>query len=156
MSRGERWVVWVAAATVIGTGVGYGVLRYLLATTDEWGVAAHPLEPLALKLHVVSAPILVFAVGLIAVRHILAHLQQGVRQGRRSGITALSSLLPMIASGYGIQVVTDERWLLALAWIHGVTGGLFAIGAIGHFITLRVLASQASEAPDSPPLAARS
>lgn len=136
MSRLERWTVWLSAAAVIVTGTAYGVLRYLLASTDEWGVAAHPLEPLALKLHVLSAPLLVFALGLIAVRHILAHLRQGAPEGRRSGITAVACVLPMIASGYAIQVVTDERWLVALAWIHGVTGAAFALGAVIHFVVL--------------------
>lgn len=137
MSRLERWVVWLGAVAVIVSGTGYGVLRYLMASTDEWGVAAHPLEPLALKLHVLSAPLLVFALGLIALRHIVAHLRQRQRDGRRSGLTAVVSVLPMIASGYAIQVVTHERWLLTLAWIHGVTGVAFAVGALTHFVVLR-------------------
>lgn len=136
MSRLERWVVWLSAAAVIVTGVAYGALRYLLASTDEWGVAAHPLEPLALKLHLLSAPPLVFALGLIAMRHILAHLRQGVPDGRRSGVTAVGAALPMIASGYAIQVVTAEPWLLVLAWIHGVTGAAFALGAVAHFVVV--------------------
>jgi len=152
MSRVERAIVWLAVALVVGTGIGYGVLRYLLASTDEWGVAAHPLEPLALKLHVLAAPLLVFAVGLIAVRHILAHLQQDIRSGRRSGLTAVVTLVPMVVSGYAIQVVTGERWLVVLAWIHGVTGVVFALGAVAHFVVLRADASRREGAAAPPAL----
>jgi hypothetical protein len=146
MTRFERWTVWVGIAAVVGSGVAYGILRYLLATTDEWGVASHPLEPVALKLHVLSAPLLVFAVGLIAVRHILDHLRQGVRPGRRSGLAAVASVIPMIASGYAIQVVTDERWLVWLAWVHGVTGAVFAVGAVAHVIAMRLYCRPAAAA----------
>lgn len=137
MTRLERWIVWIATGAVTATGTTYGILRYLLATTDEFGLVMHPAEPLALRLHVLAAPLLVFAAGMIAVRHVLAHLRQGVRMGRRSGVTALVTVLPMIASGYVIQVVREERWLVVLAWIHGVTGVLFALGAATHFATLR-------------------
>lgn len=146
MTRLERWIVWIAAGAVTATGTAYGILRYLLATTDEFGLVTHPAEPLALKLHVLTAPLLVFAAGMIAVRHVLAHLQQGVRTGRRSGVTALVAVVPMIASGYAIQVVTDERWIVALAWVHGVTGVGFALGAAAHFATLRSWRVQAERA----------
>lgn len=137
MTRGERWLVWTAVLAVAVSGTGLAVLKYLLASADEFGVTIHPLEPLALKLHILTAPLLVFAIGMIAVRHVLAHLRQGIRAGRRSGLTALAALLPMIASGYAIQVVTDPAGLTVLAWLHGITGGAFAVGAAAHFAALR-------------------
>jgi hypothetical protein len=146
----ERWIVWIATAAVTGTGTAYGILRYLLATTDEFGLVSHPAEPLALKLHVLAAPLLVFAVGMIAVRHVLAHLRQGARMGRRSGLTALVTIVPMIASGYAIQVVTSERWLVVLAWVHGVTSVLFALGAVSHFAALRGSRKRAEQMPRAP------
>lgn len=147
MSRFERWLVWCSALAVAVTGTALGVLKYLLASADEFGVTIHPLEPLALKLHVVAAPLLVFAVGMIAVRHVLAHLRQGVRAGRWSGMATLVALLPMVASGYAIQVVTGPAVLVALAWIHGVTGGVFALGAAAHFTALRLPARAGRTAP---------
>jgi len=137
MTRIERWCVWGGAVAVAVTGTSLGVLKYLVVSADEFGVTIHPLEPLALKLHILSAPLLVFGVGMIAMRHVWAHLQQGVRAGRRSGLTVLATLLPMIGSGYTIQVVTDPGWLVVLAWIHGITGGLFAVGVACHFAVLR-------------------
>lgn len=146
MTRFERWTVWVGIAAVVGSGVAYGILRYLLASTDAWGVTSHPLEPVALRLHVLSAPLLVFALGLIALRHILDHLRQGVRQGRRSGLASVASVTPMIGSGYALQVVTDERWLVALAWVHGVTSTVFAVGAVAHVVAMRLYCRRAAAA----------
>jgi hypothetical protein len=38
----------------------------------------------------------------------------------------------MVISGYGIQVATSPVWRGGLAWVHGVSAGLFLLAYFGH------------------------
>jgi hypothetical protein len=132
MTRFERYFVWGSTAAVSVSGFGYAAVKYLVQPTDPFAVVNHPLQPVLLKLHVLTAPIFVFAVGLIAMRHIWPHFRAGIRRGRRSGLSAALVLVPMVASGYFIQTVTHIGWLQALVVVHLVTGTVFAAGAAAH------------------------
>ena len=132
MSRFERWTVWTSSAAVGLTGLGFTWAKYLAAPTEAWSVVNHPLEPWFLKAHVVLAPVFVFAVGLILTRHILPHIRQGVRRGRRSGLSMVWMLLPMVISGYLIQVVTAPWLVTAMIVLHLASGVVFLVALVGH------------------------
>ena len=72
MSRSERLFLHVANGLVGGTGLVYAAMRYLMNPTDEWSVVNHPWQPHVQHLHVLVAPLLVFAAGLIWSRHVSA------------------------------------------------------------------------------------
>lgn len=78
------------------------------------------------------APLLVFAVGLIWRAHVARHLQEGRRHRRRSGLLMYGLFVPMVLSGYALQVSVDERWRLGWVWIHGTTGSLWLLGFVAH------------------------
>lgn len=128
----ERWSVRVTSALVALSGIGYLWTKYLVSSPDPWAVVSHPLEPWFLKLHVVTAPLLVFALGLIALRHVWEHFRTGVRRGRRTGIVLVGSLFPMVVTGYLIPVVTAEPILRSLALIHIGSGLVFALAVGAH------------------------
>lgn len=132
MSSFEKWLLRVTTAVTFVTGVAYMWMKYFLEPTEPWAAVNHPLEPWMLKAHIVAAPLLVFAVGLVSTHHIWKHFRAGVRAGRRSGLLALAVFAPMVLSGYLIQVVTSRPWLVALAWIHIVTGVAFVLGFVLH------------------------
>ena len=90
-----------------------------------------------LKSHVVAAPILVFAIGLITTRHIWKHFRTRVRMGRRTGLTTGLVLFPMIVSGYLIQVITGRGWLVAIVIVHILTGLVYAVGLGLHQLAIR-------------------
>jgi len=137
MSRFERRAVsWTSLATFL-TGIGYLVLKYFVTTDDPFAVVNHPLEPWFLRAHVLASPLLVLAIGSVAVRHVWAHYRSGVKTARRTGLIAALSMGPMIASGYLIQVVTGVGWLRALALVHIALGLFFGIGLAGHQAVLR-------------------
>jgi len=132
MSRFERRAVsWTSLATFL-TGVGYLGLKYFVTTDDPFAVVNHPLEPWFLRAHVLVSPLLVLAIGSVALRHVWAHYRSGVETARRTGLLAALSMGPMIASGYLIQVVTGFGWLRALALAHIALGLLFGIGFVAH------------------------
>lgn len=138
MNRFEKWSVWITAVLVTATGVGLLWTKYFVPANDPWSVINHPLQPWFLKAHIITAPLLIFAIGLIATRHIWPHYQARIRRGRRSGILTALFTLPMILTGYLIQVVTHVGWLRALAISHIVLGLVFAAGLAVHQIATRV------------------
>ena len=131
MSRREAWLVHLANLLVGVTGVVYAVTRYLLAPDDPFA-AAHPWQSPAQHLHVLVAPLLVFAVGLIFRSHALLGLQLDIRARRRSGVSLLALAAPMIVSGYLLQVAVEPGWRTAWAWIHGVAAALWLVATIVH------------------------
>ena len=96
MTRFERWML-VASSLVTGvTGFVYAWMKYLMTTDDPYAVVNHPLQPVVLKIHIVAAPLLVFALGLIFMQHVLRHWRSGQRVGRLGGATLVLTSAPMI------------------------------------------------------------
>jgi hypothetical protein len=132
LSPFERWAVWVTSAATFVTGAVYVWLKYLLVSDDPFAVVNHPLQPVVLKAHILVAPLLVFSLGMVALRHVWRHLQSGMREGRRSGLVTVLVLAPMILSGYLIQAVTQEGWLKAMAISHIALGVIYGVGLLAH------------------------
>ncbi len=134
MSRVERLSVWISTALVTVTGLAFAWMKYVLEPADPWAVINHPLQPWLLKAHILTAPILVFAVGSITLRHVWRHWKSRAQAGRRSGTLAALTLVPMIFTGYLIQAVTSSFWLTALGVVHLGVGTAFAGAVLVHRI----------------------
>lgn len=134
MSRFEKWFVFLTSALIALTGAGYYWTKYLVESSDPWAAVNHPLEPWFLRTHILVAPLLVFALGLITTRHIWRHLRNGLRGGRRSGIVTALVVVPMVVTGYLLQVITHEGWLMLLGYGHLGFGAIYAVGAVLHEI----------------------
>jgi hypothetical protein len=132
MTRLERRTLWISTAAVTITGIGFFWTKYLTTPADPWSVVNHPLEPWFLKLHILASPAFVLAIGLITTRHILPHLKRRESDGRRSGLVMLGTLLPMVAAGYLLQVVSWASWTNPLVIVHLATGCIFLLGFAGH------------------------
>lgn len=137
----ERWSLHLAALLTAGTGVMDGLLRWFGQRAGEFGPEPHPWLPAAQHLHVLTAPLLVFALGVMVKGHLQARLRKGP-EGRRTGLGAALLIAPMVLSGYGIQVVTEPAWRTGLAWAHGLSAGLFLLAYLGH-LAIRVKPSEA-------------
>ncbi len=117
-----------AATVLVGlSGVVYGWMKLVLPEPeDPFTLVRHPLQPWALDLHVLAAPLFLLALGIILREHILARLADPRRRrGRRSGVLAALLLVPMIASGYLLQTATMEWWRMVLLITHLTSGVLF-------------------------------
>jgi hypothetical protein len=137
MTPFERWAVWSTSVLTVLTGAIYGWMKYWVVTNDPFAVVNHPLQPFVLKAHIIVAPLLTFAIGLVATRHVWRHIRAGVRLGRRTGYTTALMLAPMILSGYLIQAVTGEGMLQAMAFSHIAFGVVYAIGLLVHRVMIR-------------------
>jgi hypothetical protein len=136
VTRLERFVVWIATAIVFVTGVVYAIMKHLMSPADEWAIVNHPLQPWVLKLHILAAPVLVFALGLIAARHIVPRLR--LIPGRRfSGSLSAWTVLLLVASGYLIQAVTHAPTVTFLGWTHLGLGVVYGAAAARHALIAR-------------------
>lgn len=154
MTRFERWSVWSSAIATGLTGLGFFWAKYLVESSEPWAVVNHPLEPWFLKIHILVAPVFVFAVGLITTRHILMHMRARIRTGRSSGLAMVWLMVPMVGSGYLIQVVSTEGWLTGLAIVHMVTGTVFLLAIAAHRVRLSSRQSRVDETSRTPILKA--
>jgi hypothetical protein len=128
MSAFERWLLHAATGLTAATGFLYFGMKYLLTPADPFSAVNHPWQPHVLALHVLAAPLLVFALGLIMREHIVGRfLEARPQQGRASGAATILVAFPMIVSGYLIQVVTDPIMRRVLMVIHVASGALFAL-----------------------------
>ena len=128
----HKWLLVYTSALTGLTGVVYLWMDRMMSPVDEWAVINHPLQPWVLKAHIIVAPALVFGIGLIATDHIWKHYQTKVRRARRTGSTAMWLLLPMILSGYLIQVTTRPTLLAVVTWTHIVAGVLYVAAQAAH------------------------
>ena len=137
MSRFERWSLWITTMLVVVTGIGLIVTKYLMTTPEPWAVINHPWQPWFLKAHIVVSPFLIFAVGTITLHHIWMHYRSGQARGRHTGIVTGLVTVPMILSGYLIQVITSVGWVKAMAIAHIVFGTVYALGLSAHQVAIR-------------------
>lgn len=136
MTRFEKWSVLISSALAAITGVAYFWVKYAMVPTEPWAVINHPIQPWLLKSHIVLVPLLVFAVGMIATRHIWRHYRSGMVLGRKSGLMTALSVVPMVVSGYLIQGVTAPSLLSIVTWTHIGTSVLFTVGVAVHSVLL--------------------
>jgi len=132
LNRFENYFLIAASAMTAISGTVYGVMKYFVTSADPYAVVNHPWQPFFLKLHILAAPFLVFALGLIFRRHILDRWVSGGKIARRTGLFTTCVFLPMILSGYLIQVVTGGMVLEGLVLAHLVTAGAFVAGLAMH------------------------
>lgn len=146
MSRWHAWTFHSLSAIVSLTGVVYFWMKHLLETDDPFALVNHPLQPAMLNVHILAAPLLVFVLGLIYGSHIAAKLSKA-GENKRSGLMALFSFLPMVFSGYLLQVASTP-WLRQMALVlHLVTGAVFALTYLVHqIITVRLWRSSRRKA----------
>ncbi len=132
MKRWEAWWNHAALAAVSLTGVVYGVFKYFVPGLDPDSRVGHPWQLALLKAHILVAPFAVFGVGLLVRRHALRRLRIGEVNGRRTGSVMLWLFLPLVLTGYLIQVIVSGGLARGAGWSHAVLGVAFILGYAAH------------------------
>ena len=131
MNRSQTIFLHIANLVVCTTGLVYAWMRYLVTPADEWAVVNHAWQPHVQHLHVLGAPLLVFAMGLIWSAHIIGKLQNG-RKNRVAGIGLTALFLPMAASGYLLQIAVQPGWRQTWMWVHIVSSLMWVVAFVFH------------------------
>ena len=136
MTRGQKRLQLFANLAVGGTGLVYGWMLYCLppAEDDPFSITVvnHPWQPEVKNLHVLCAPLLVFAIGAIWHGHVWQRIKSGFPARRRVGLLLAALALPMVASGYLLQTSVDEGWNRVWVWTHGLSSVLWILAFVGH------------------------
>ena len=147
MKRWEAWFIRAGFALVSASGVLLAVLKYVLAGSDPDSRVSNPWQPAAVAAHVLVAPVAVFVLGLLWRAHALSRLKSGEPEGRSSGTTLTAIGLPLVLSGYVVQVLTGESARRWTGWLHAALGLVFALAFALHVPGSR----PPDEAPETPP-----
>jgi hypothetical protein len=147
MTRGEAWLFHASNALVAASGLAYAWAAYLAEPEDPYAIVNHPLQPDLQHLHVLVAPLLVFAGGVVWRSHVAAKLRGNGTTRRTSGWTLLVALAPCAMSGYAIQVATEDSWRFAFVAVHLVTSALWIAGSLVHVLARRSERAAAQDAP---------
>ena len=137
MKRIDYILFYISNALVAVTGLVYGYFRYFHPLEDPFSIVSHPWQPHLQHLHILFAPILIFFLGHLFYRHAWLHWKKGEQEGRMSGLVLVLCILPMIFSGYGIQVSVGELSRQVWIWIHGIVS-LFWIGVFLFHIWVHI------------------
>ncbi len=131
MTRFEAWLCHLANLLVGGTGVVYVWLRYFAPRSDPFAVA-HPALPFWQHAHLLAAPLLIFALGLLAKSHAWVGYCSGLPSRRRSGIALLAVAAPMILSGCLLQTTVDSGWRKIWIVVHLAASALWITATLAH------------------------
>ena len=128
MKPWQAWFLHISNISVGLTGLAYAYFIYLAAPLDEYSNVSSPWQPLMHELHILTAPLLIFGIGMIWMTHALAKIRGRDPNRRRTGIFLISLAWPMIFSGVVVQIVTSPEasrfWKIAhlaasLLWLAG-------------------------------------
>ena len=137
MTRGQARFLHIASTLVGATGVALFVLKDLVVVEGSFGPESHFLEDDAQAAHILTAPALVFASALVWQDHVWAKFKGGLRPRRRTGILLGSLLVPMILSGYLLQISYEEPWREIWRLAHQVSSFLWLLGYGSHQLSSR-------------------
>ncbi len=141
MTRLEAWFLHIATLLVGGGGAVYAWMRYVARPVDPFAIVNHPWQPAVQHLHVVTAPLLVFALGLIWKSHAWAGVRLTVTARRRSGWALIGTAAPMVASGYLLQTAIAPGWRQIWLAIHLTASALWLGGYLSHQLSARSVRS---------------
>jgi hypothetical protein len=134
VTRAERWLFHASNVLVAGTGGVYAWMLYALEPADEYALVNHELQPTFQHLHVWFAPLLVLMAGVLWRAHVAPQLRSERRARRRSGLALLALLLPMVLSGYSIQVVSEQTWRNTWVIVHVASSVLWCAAMLVHLV----------------------
>jgi hypothetical protein len=136
----KRWAVVLnhLACLFVGlSGALYGVMKYFWAGADPDSRVGHPWQQPMLKVHVLAAPFLIFALGLVFSGHALKRLREGEDLGRASGAGLLGLSAPLILTGPLIQVLTGDAARQWTGWAHAALGVVYVLAYAAHLLKRR-------------------
>jgi hypothetical protein len=129
MTRGQRWLFWLTLALCTTSGATWLLAQSVFAIDEGFGPAPHPSAAWALRVHGVSAYLLMAVTGSLWPLHMRLNWRSGIN--RRSGLwmlvvfcaLAVTGLWLYYGSDSGRHLVATLHWAIGLgvpllAWLH--------------------------------------
>ncbi len=139
MKRPTSILVHATTFALGATGVVWGWMRYVYDAGPEpddpvlmleW-TGAHAAEPLVRMLHLIAAPLAVFAVGFIWASHVAPRLLRPWAR-RMTGLSLAALLAPMVLSGVLLQTASSPEQRTLWVWVHGISSAVWVLAYVVH------------------------
>jgi hypothetical protein len=134
MKPWERWTFNTLAFLVSVSGFAYLWMKYGLTTDDPFAVVNHPWQMPMMDLHLLASPAFLLVFGVVFNSHVMKKLRASRLPNRRSGYVSLGTFTAMVASGYLLQVASNDAWLNALLVLHLASGAIFSVAYAAHLV----------------------
>lgn len=134
MSRGQVVFLQLSVVLTAITGIVFAAMKYGMKSDDPFAVVNHPLQPHMLSAHVIVAPLAIFALGWVFSNHIWPGFTNSNAPKRPTGAWSALMIVPMVLSGYLMQVSTGEATRKAMAVAHWIASGLFVVAYVVHVL----------------------
>lgn len=119
LKKTEKYFFLISFVVLAITGLCYLYFRDLAPkSSDPFSVVSSPWQSWMIKLHVIVAPLFVFMVGWVVAQHAWPRYRQRRKRGKKSGISNMLLLVIAVATGYLLQIFTDDICLRWTSWIH--------------------------------------
>jgi len=132
--RRKRALYAVFAAT-FATGILWLIFHYFMTRPGEFGPEPHPLEQWWLRLHGACAFAMLWFAGLVWGTHARPALLQP--RWRSSGLTIVSVIALLAATGYLLYYAGDDAWRDAARLLHWIAGLALAVPLLIHVVGVR-------------------
>ena len=139
MKRSTSILVHASTLAIGVTGLVWGWMRYVYDPGPEpddpellfdW-TGAHAAEPLVRTLHLIAAPVAVFAVAYIWASHVAPRLLRPWAR-RATGLTIAALFGPMVLSGVLLQTASTPEQRDLWVWVHGLSSTAWVLGYVVH------------------------
>lgn len=137
MSKNEKWILLIANFLSVVTGLVYAWMIYFLQPLNEWDIFNHPWQKQTQALHILVVPALVFSLGLIWKKHIQERMFKSHQSRKFSGYILVLIFVPMVVSGYLVQVATEENFRKINSSVHLWTSIIWSAFFLVHLFKFR-------------------
>lgn len=144
MSPSESRLLRAAHWAVAVTGIALVWMIFFAEADDPYSAVNHPWQPSVRSAHILAAPVLIFAVGMIWRPHAWSRIRAGFPHRRATGICLGLIFLPMAMSGYFLQIAVAETARSIWSWIHLAASGAWIVVWLLHRRTRRGAAATAA------------
>jgi hypothetical protein len=154
MNRSLAATLHVANALVGATGLALGWCVYVAVSEDPDALSTHPWQAPLQHAHILLAPVLVAALGAAWSAHAWPKWSSGARAARQSGVLLAALSLPMIATGYWMQIAQSLEARAGWSLAHGLTSLGWTAASLVHVVRARrvaLAAARSTSALDSAP-----
>jgi hypothetical protein len=138
LSRHHRQWIYAVGGSLVGSGVAWLIVHYLLVDAGAFGETHHPSEPWLLRLHGAAVMGFLVVLGTILPGHVTRawslrkNSTQSVRRNVVTGILMLSLVAALALTGYALYYSGSEQLRPYISTGHWVIGLAAAAGFYQH------------------------
>jgi hypothetical protein len=138
LSRHHRQWIYAVGGSLVGSGVAWLIVHYLLVGASAFGETHHPSEPWWLRLHGAAVMVFLVVLGTILPGHVTRawslrkNCPQSVRRNIVTGILMLSLVAALALTGYALYYSGSEELRPYISTGHWVIGLVAAAGFYQH------------------------